>query len=131
VVRAINARGWATARLGIETDSHYLTVQTYEALRHALPRATLGDFATVLRDQRLRKSPREIEYLRHYYGATHPPRTSDFTRAFVPTAEWVLEPSMVFHMYTGAQGMSFSETVLVTGSGAERLTRLERCLFDR
>jgi Xaa-Pro dipeptidase len=282
VVRTISARGWADARLGVETDSHYLTVQTYEALRRALPRATFVDFSTVLRELRLRKSPREIEYLRRaadiadqamreavaavgegvseraaaiaasrtflrlgadtartgpitagarsgtlhgllgdhrlsrgdilhmelvpsisgysarlmrptaigppsteqadtaarlieiqddqiaamkpgavardvdrvcrarvldgglresydnftgytlgYYGATHPPRTSDFTRAFVPTADWVLEPGMVFHMYTGARGMSFSETVLVTGSGAERLTQLERRLFVR
>jgi Xaa-Pro aminopeptidase len=282
VVRTITARGWAAARLGVETDSHYLTVQTYEALRRALPRATFVDFAPVLRELRLRKSPREVEYLRQaagiadqamqdavaavgpgrsereaaiaasraflrlgadtgrtgpitagrrsgmlhgllgdhrlgpgdilhmelvpsvqgysarlmrptvigppvpeqaraaarliriqdeqiaamkpgaaardvdrvcraqvleaglrdsydnftgytlgYYGATHPPRTSDFTRAFVPTVEWVLEPGMVFHMYTGARGMAFSETVLVTADGAERLTRLERCLFVR
>jgi len=282
VVRTITARGWAAARLGVETDSHYLTVQTYESLRRALPCATFVDFATVLRELRLRKSPREIEYLRRaagiadcamrdavaavgeglsereaavaasrtflrlgadtartgpitagrrsgtlhgllgdhrlswgdllhmelvpsvngysarlmrptvigppsaeqadtaarlieiqddqiaamkpgavardvdrvcrarvlgaglresydnftgytlgYYGATHPPRTSDFTRAFVPTAEWVLEPGMVFHMYTGARSMAFSETVLVTDGGAERLTRLERRLFAR
>ena len=282
VVRTITARGWAACRLGVETDSHYLTVQVYEALRRALPRATLVDFATVLRELRLRKSPREIEYLRHaasiadhamrdavavigegmsereaavaasqtflrlgadtartgpitsgrrsgtlhgllgdhrlsrgdvlhmelvpsvngysarlmrptvigppsaeqmdtaarlieiqdeqiaamkpgavardvdrvcrarvlsaglrdsydnftgytlgYYGAMLPPRTSDFTRAFVPTAEWVLEPGMVFHMYTGARGMAFSETVLVIEGGAERLTRLERRLFAR
>jgi Xaa-Pro dipeptidase len=70
-------------------------------------------------------------YTLGYYGATHPPRTSDFTRAFVPTADWVLEPGMVFHMYTGARGMSFSETVLVTESGPERLTQLERRLFVR
>ena len=282
MARAIAARGWQTTRIGVETDSHYLTVQTYEALRRALPRATFVDFATVLRELRLRKSPQEIEYLRQaaaiadqamreavaavadgvseraaaiaassaflrlgadtgrtgpitaggrsgtlhgllgdhrlrpgdllhmelvpsvngysarlmrptvigppsaeqastaaqlidiqdeqiasmkpgavasdvdrvcrarvlgaglresydnftgytlgYYGATHPPRTSDFTRAFLPTAEWVLEPGMVFHMYTGARGMSFSETVLVTESGAERLTRLARRLFIR
>jgi len=282
VARAITARGWAAARIGVETDSHYLTVQSYEALRRALPHATLVDFAAVLRELRLRKSPREIEYLRRaagiadramreavdavsegvsereaaiaasraflllgadtartgpitagrrsgtlhgllgdhrlsrgdilhmelvpsvngysarlmrptvigppsaeqadtaarlieiqdeqiatmkpgavardvdrvcrervlaaglresydnftgytlgYYGATHPPRTSDFTRAFVPTAEWVLEPGMVFHMYTGARGMAFSETVLVTDGGVARLTQLERRLFVR
>jgi Xaa-Pro dipeptidase len=282
VARTIAARGWAAARLGVETDSHYLTVQIYEALRRALPRATWVDFSTVLRELRLRKSPHEIEYLRQaagiadqamrdavaavseglsereaaiaasrtflrlgadtartgpitagrrsgmlhgllgdhrlergdvlhmelvpsvngysarlmrptvigppsteqadtaarlieiqddqiaamkpgavardvdgvcrarvlgaglresydnftgytlgYYGATHPPRTSDFTRAFVPTADWVLEPGMVFHMYTGARGMAFSETVLVTEGGAGRLTQLERRLFAR
>lgn len=282
IARAIAARQWDAGRIGVETDSHYLTVQTYEALRRALPRATFVPFAAVLRELRLRKSPREIEYLRRaaaiadqamregvatvgegvseraaaiavssaflrlgadtgrtgpitagrrsgtlhgllgdhqlsrgdllhmelvpsvngysarlmrptvigppsaeqahtaaqlidiqdeqiaamkpgavardvdrvcrarvlggglretydnftgytlgYYGATHPPRTSDFTRAFLPTADWVLEPGMVFHMYTGARGMSFSETVLVTAGGPERLTRLERVLFTR
>ena len=282
IARAIAARRWATGRIGVETDSHYLTVETYDALRRAMPRATFVAFPTVLRELRLRKSVREIEYLRQaaaiadqamreavaavgegvseraaaiaassaflrlgadtgrtgpitagprsgtlhgllgdhqlirgdllhmelvpsingysarlmrpvvigppsaeqahtavrlidiqdeqiaamkpgavardidrmcrarvlgaglrdtydnftgytlgYYGATHPPRTSDFTRAFLPTADWVLEPGMVFHMYTGARGMSFSETVLVTAGGPERLTRLERVLFTR
>jgi Xaa-Pro aminopeptidase len=282
VARTIATHGWEMGRIGVETDSHYLTVETYEALRRALPRATFIPFATVLRELRLRKSPLEVEYLRQaaaiadqamreavaaagegvserapaiaassaflrlgadtgrtgpitagrrsgtlhgllgnhplsrgdllhmelvpsvngysarimrptvigppsaeqvdtaaqlieiqdeqiaamkpgavardvdrvcrarilgaglresydnftgytlgYYGATHPPRTSDFTRAFLPTAEWVLESRMVFHMYTGARGMAFSETVLVTENGAERLTQLERCLFVR
>src|SRR5439155_23918010 len=68
VVRTITARGWAAARLGVETDSHYLTVPTYESLPRGLPRATLRDFAMVLRELRLRKSPREIEYLRQAAG---------------------------------------------------------------
>jgi Xaa-Pro dipeptidase len=62
-------------------------------------------------------------YTLGYCGATHPLRTSDFTRAFGP------EPGTVFHVYTGARGMAFSETVLVPDSGAERLTRLERRLL--
>ena len=282
VARAIATRRWDARRIGVETDSHYLTVETYEALRRALPRATFVPLPIVLRELRLRKSPLEIEYLRQaaaiadqamreavaavgagvseraaaiaassaclrlgadtgrtgpitagrrsgtlhgllgdhalshgdllhmelvpsvngysarimrptvigppseeqadtaaqlieiqdeqiaamkpgavardvdrvcrarilgaglrdsydnftgytlgYYGATHPPRTSDFTRAFLPTAEWALESGMVFHMYTGARGMAFSETVLVTDNGADRLTQLERCLFVR
>jgi Xaa-Pro dipeptidase len=71
-------------------------------------------------------------YTLGYYGNVYmPPRTSDFTRAFLPTAEWTLEAGMVFHMYTGARGLAFSETVLVTEGGPERLTRLERTLFVR
>jgi len=57
------------------------------------------------------------------------PRTSDFTRIFHPGADWVLEPGMVFHMYVSAAGASFSETVLVTESGPERLTRTPRRLL--
>ncbi|HLI11851.1 MAG TPA: Xaa-Pro peptidase family protein [Alphaproteobacteria bacterium] len=57
------------------------------------------------------------------------PRTSDFTRIFHPRARWRIEPGMVFHMYVSAAGASFSETVLVTEMGAERLTRLPRTLI--
>ena len=59
------------------------------------------------------------------------PRTSDFTRVFTPRADWHLEPGMVFHMYTSAKGLAFSETVLVNEDGPERLTRLGRELFVR
>ncbi len=65
------------------------------------------------------------------YYAPWSPRTSDFTRMFIPTADWVLEAGMVFHMYVSAMGLSFSETVLVTEGGAERLTQAERVLFVR
>ena len=37
---------------------------------------------------------------------------------------------MVFHMYASAQGVSFSETVLVTAAGPERLTRSPRILLE-
>lgn len=57
------------------------------------------------------------------------PRTSDFTRIFHPDAQWRLEPNMVFHMYASARGASWSETVLVTDGGPERLTRLPRTLI--
>jgi Xaa-Pro aminopeptidase len=62
------------------------------------------------------------------YGSATP-RTSDFTRVLHPRADWTLEPNQVFHVYNSAQGLAFSETVLVTNSGPERLTRLERKIF--
>ena len=65
------------------------------------------------------------------YYAPWSPRTSDFTRLFVPNATWALESGMVFHMYVSALGLAFSETVLVTDAGAERLTRTDRVLFVR
>ena len=58
------------------------------------------------------------------------PRTSDFTRLFTAEADWRLEAGMVFHMYASADaGVAFSETVLVTDGGSERLTRTERRLL--
>jgi Xaa-Pro dipeptidase len=58
------------------------------------------------------------------------PHTSDFTRVFLPDAKWVLEPDMVFHMYVSASGVAFSETVRVTETGCELLTRSPRRLFE-
>lgn len=57
---------------------------------------------------------------------TRTPRTSDFSRVFLPNADWTLEEGMVFHVYTTAQGLGFSETVAVGSSGGVRLTTTER-----
>ncbi|WP_031262603.1 Xaa-Pro peptidase family protein [Mesorhizobium sp. LNJC403B00] len=63
-------------------------------------------------------------------GLTHSPSAGEFIREFVPGVEWILEPGMVFHMLMLAGGMGFSETVLVTEHGPERLTTMERKLFS-
>ena len=60
----------------------------------------------------------------------HSPRTSDFSRIFLPTAHWTLEVGMVFHMYVSADGIAISETVLVTETGHECLTRSPRQVFQ-
>ncbi|BAV50276.1 dipeptidase [Mesorhizobium loti] len=64
-------------------------------------------------------------------GLNYRPSAGEFIRKFVPGAEWVLEAGMVFHMLMMAAGMGFSETVLVTERGPERLTSMERKLFSR
>ncbi|TIV13340.1 MAG: aminopeptidase P family protein, partial [Mesorhizobium sp.] len=63
-------------------------------------------------------------------GLNQRPSAGEFIREFVPDVEWVLEPGMVFHMLMMAAGMGFSETVLVTEHGPERLTTMERKLFS-
>ncbi|AZO18033.1 aminopeptidase P family protein [Mesorhizobium sp. M2A.F.Ca.ET.043.05.1.1] len=60
----------------------------------------------------------------------HRPSAGEFIREFVPGVEWVLEAGMVFHMLMTAAGMGFSDTVLVTEQGPERLTGMERKLFS-
>ena len=62
------------------------------------------------------------------YGRT--PRSSDFSRTFLPNAEWRLEEGMVFHMYVSAQGLGFSETVVVTPTGGRRLTQVPRSILS-
>ncbi|MEC5342004.1 Xaa-Pro peptidase family protein [Brenneria populi] len=63
------------------------------------------------------------------YYSRYTPHTSDFSRVFLPNAEWILKPGMVFHMYIYAQGLAFSETIVITEQGHERLTQTPRRLF--
>ncbi|MDP9469132.1 MAG: Xaa-Pro peptidase family protein [Chloroflexota bacterium] len=117
-----------TARALVEIQDQQLA-----AMR---PGAKAKDVDHICREQVLGAGLRDTYdnttgYTLGYYGTPYPPRSSDFTRVFLPTAEWRLEPGMVCHMYTAARGMAFSETVLVTDHGHERLTQLDRCLFVR
>lgn len=75
-----------------------------------------------------RSYPNHTGYTLGYHAQ---PRTSDHTRIFVPSAEWVLEPGMVFHMFMAVRGIAFGETILVTEGGHERLTRTPRKGFFR
>jgi Xaa-Pro dipeptidase len=72
--------------------------------------------------------PNITGYTLGYYPPSTP-QTSDFSRVFLPTSDWLLEEGMTFHMYTSASGIAFSETVRVTTSGIELLTRTPRRLF--
>ncbi|WP_438390453.1 M24 family metallopeptidase [Caballeronia sp. DA-9] len=71
--------------------------------------------------------PNITGYSLGYYPQSTP-HTSDFTRIFLPTSEWLLGAGMIFHMYVSANGIAFSETVLVTDDGIELLTRTPRRL---
>ncbi len=62
------------------------------------------------------------------YGRT--PRPSDFSCSFSPAAQWILQENTVFHMYISAQGLAFSESVVVTANGGVRLSQLPRQIFS-
>jgi Xaa-Pro dipeptidase len=56
-------------------------------------------------------------------GIGFPPRTAEWqTLDFNGDSDWALRRGMTFHILAGAHGVGFSETVLVTETGAERLT---------
>jgi len=63
-------------------------------------------------------------------GLVFIPRTSDFTRVFLADSDWRLEENQVFHMYTWAAGMAFSDTVVVTPEGGRCMTKMARRLFS-
>src|SRR5699024_4242824 len=58
-----------------------------------------GVLSSGLRDE----YPNITGYTLGYYPLSTP-RTSDFTRVFLPTSSWKLESGMVFHMYVSARG---------------------------
>ena len=99
------------------------------------PGANAGEVDVILRDGAVKAGLRpdyvnNTGYTLGYYFE-QAPRTSDFTRVFTKDADWELEAGMAFHMYTSASaGVAISETILVTPDGAERLTQLERRLFQ-
>lgn len=102
----------------------------YDAMR---PGALAGDVDSILRDGALAAGLRDTyeNFTGYTLGYIGLPKTSDFTRAFLPGDNWTLATGMVFHMYTFAKGLAFSDTVLVTSSGSERLTKTPRQLFVR
>ena len=102
----------------------------YAAMR---PGASARDVDAILRESVLAERLRpDYDNITGYTLGLYPRdggRTSDFTRCFLPNADWRLEASMVFHMYTSAQGLAFSDTVMVTPEGGQRLTHIDRRLF--
>ncbi|MDA9397674.1 M24 family metallopeptidase [Bradyrhizobium sp. CCBAU 45389] len=105
--------------------------QQLEAMK---PGAAAADIDALARDTMLAEGlrpdfPNITGYSLGCYPA-HTPRTSDFSRVFLPTVDWRLEEGMVFHMYVSADGLALSETVLVTNAGHECLTRAPRRVFQ-
>lgn len=104
--------------------------EQYAAMR---PGSRASDVDAILRNGILEAGLRKTygNFTGYTLGFIGLPKTSDFTRAFLPGSDWFLEEGMVFHMYTYAAGIAFSDTVLITRSGSERLTTTERKLFVR
>lgn len=97
------------------------------------PGAIARDVDAVLREAVLTEGLRPAYdnvtgYTLGLYGRT--PRPSDFSRVFLPNARWRLEEGMVFHMYSSAAGLAFSETVVVGAGGGRRLTSAPRALLS-
>jgi Xaa-Pro dipeptidase len=115
-----------------DTASRLIAIQD-EQLAAMRPGARASEIDRICRDGVLRAGLRDVydNTTGYTLGYVSIPRTSDFTRVFLPDADWLLEPGMVFHMYTWARGLAFSDTVLITLNGNERLTQVDRKLFVR
>lgn len=119
-------------RYGLEPVAEQLVALQDRQIAAMRPGVPAREVDAVLRGavlaEGLRRSYDNVTgYALGLYGRT--PRTSDFSHAFLPTSDWVLEAGMVFHMYVSAQGLAFSETVVVESGGGRRLTTTARELL--
>jgi ectoine hydrolase len=58
------ARGWGSARIGVELDAHYYTARAHQHIVKGLPNATISDNHEIVNWARLVKSKAELVYMR-------------------------------------------------------------------
>jgi Xaa-Pro aminopeptidase len=64
LARLIAERGWGKRRIGVEMDDYYYTARWHAVLTEGLPEAEFVDAFLLVNWVRLRKSPREIQFLK-------------------------------------------------------------------
>jgi len=60
----VKARGWGSARIGVELDAHYYTARAHRHIVDGLPDATVTDCLELVNWARLVKSPAEVRLMR-------------------------------------------------------------------
>ncbi|MGY4281677.1 Xaa-Pro dipeptidase [Bradyrhizobium sp. LM2.7] len=96
------------------------------------PGAVAGDVDKAVRQPVLEAGLRKTYHSRVGYslGVGFPPLSGEWDACqFMADDKWILEANMVFHMIVNANGISFSETILVTEKGGERLGSIDRQLI--
>ena len=133
------ARMWRSLAIGAASPEQHRSAELlrsfqdrqFEAMK---PGARARDVDKILREavigSGMRSTYSNITGYTLGYNSNYTCRASDFTWAFHPRADWVIEEGMVFHMYTSAAGTVYSETILIEGTGIKRLTTVERRLFS-
>ncbi len=94
---AILDMGLADARIGIEMNCWWLTVDSFLQLRQALPQATFLDSTGLIERQRIIKSPSEIEHIRKAARAAG----AGMRAALEATREGVLDNEVAAAAYAG------------------------------
>ncbi|WP_192356845.1 M24 family metallopeptidase [Mesorhizobium mediterraneum] len=134
--RGYGSRMMRPKSIGEPTDEQMQVAETMiqiqdEQFRAMKPGAEAKEVDRILREGILAAGLRDsyTNVTGYTLGLLSVPRGTDFTRAFLPDSDWQLQKNQVFHMYTLAGGMAFSETIVVTPGGGKRLTKIERRLF--
>ncbi|PBC04110.1 Xaa-Pro peptidase family protein [Mesorhizobium sp. WSM3860] len=134
--RGYTARMMRSKVIGVPTDEQLRSAETIiriqdDQFRTMKPGANAKEVDRIVREGMLKGGLRDsyTNITGYTLGLKSPPRTSDFTRVFLADSDWELQENQVFHMYTSARGLPFSETVVVRPEGGKRLTKMERKLF--
>ncbi|MGR4932475.1 M24 family metallopeptidase [Bradyrhizobium sp. CAR08] len=134
--RGYTSRIMRPKSIGAPTDEQVRTAETMiriqdEQFLAMKPGVFARDVDRVVREGMLAAGLRDsyTNITGYSLGFSCPPRTSDFTRVFLPSSDWKLQQNQVFHMYTSASGLPFSETIVVSPQGGKRLTKMDRRLF--
>lgn len=134
-VRHYHARFMRTIKIGEATQAErdklaaIVAVQD-EALAAVAPGVEAAVPDRIYREGILARGLRKDYTNKTFYsiGLMMPPVGGEALEA-APGATWRFEPGMVFHTYVLADSFGFSETILVTAQGWERLTLYPRALI--
>lgn len=134
-VRHYHARFMRPAKVGHATEGDLRTVERLIAIQDAALREVAPDVPAsvpdaIYRDGVLTAGLRSSYTNKTFYsvGLMLAPNGGEPLEA-APGCTWRFEPGMTFHTYVLARGFGMSETIAITNSGHERLTRFPRQLF--
>ena len=134
-VRHYHARFMRPARVGHASDEDQRVVERLiaiqdAALREVAPGVPASVPDAVYREGVLSAGLRSTYTNKTFYsvGLMLAPNGGEPLEA-APGATWCFEPGMTFHTYVLARGFGMSETIAITDTGYERLTRFPRQLF--
>ena len=134
-VRNYHARFMRAIKVGHATDADHRQFEIMAAVQDkALSTVAPGVEATIpdriYREGILSAGLRETFTNKTFYsvGLMLQPNGGEPLEAH-PRAAWTFQAGMVFHTYLLARGFGLSETIAITDTGYERLTRFPRQLF--
>ncbi|MDG2403449.1 MAG: Xaa-Pro peptidase family protein [Paracoccaceae bacterium] len=134
-VRHYHARFMRPIRVAEASDNDHKVVESLIAIQNAAmdevrPGVPAAVPDAIYRDGILSQGLRETYTNKTFYsvGLLLQPSGGEALEA-TPGCEWHFETGMTFHTYLLAQGFGMSETIVITDTGYDRLTRFARQLF--
>lgn len=134
-VHHYNARFMRTIKVGRSTPQEERMAETLIAIQDAAIAAVAPGVAANVPDRIYRDGILSTGQVKDYTNKTFyslgllmNPTDAEPLEA-TPEAAWRFEPGMTFHSYLLVNGFGVSETIHVTASGVERLTRYKRALL--